>query len=149
MTDKGKDEALKTLRKIWKGGGAVTIEKIDAVGYTVNGVPGHPFCIGPAHVAYASDRHCGMLGEETMRAIPCKAESRELLSMCNQPYESHVTEYGVFVRLHQDVAEKKLSAWLTALKPEMALRGLQGWAFLGTKEFAVLRDGVAMMGRGR
>jgi len=31
----------------------------------------HPFMIGAQHVAYASDHHGGMLGEETCRKIPC------------------------------------------------------------------------------
>jgi len=44
----------------------------------------HPFTIGTRHVVHASDNHSGMLGEATLRAIPCAARN------CGKAYDNPV-----------------------------------------------------------
>lgn len=53
----------------------------------------HPYTIGPKHVAYASDHHSGMLGEETLKKVPCA------YSGCHLDYKDHKSEKVVFLSL--------------------------------------------------
>ena len=52
------------------------------------GVP-HPFTIGTKHVVHAADHHCGMLGEETCKIIPCAMRG------CQLTYKEHETALAI------------------------------------------------------
>lgn len=70
------------------------------------GVP-HPFVIGTKHVVHAYDNHGGMLGEATMKAIPCDG--------CHQPYDKHETALLVqcLIDVKNDTKEaKELTAYM-------------------------------------
>ena len=143
-------KVLEELKSIWTGDDRLMLVKVDPVEYVVDGRPDdpHPFMIGPAHVAYASDHCCGMLGEAAIDASKVGCYWPDKYPRCNLPYSAHHTKYGLFVQLTADLDEKVMMPWLAALKPAIERLGVSGVAFMGTKEFAILRDGVAVCGRG-
>lgn len=120
--------------------GLFRVEKVDAVGYPVNGLApadGHPFCIGEEHVEYAATRCGGILGEEALSAHPCAMEFMGRPE-CGRPYSAHSTEYGIWVYLLRDLTNEEAAGALSALKEDMTKDGISGWAIpnLG-KEFTV------------
>jgi len=88
----------------------------------------HPFCIGPEHVAYASDHCCGMLSPEAIAAsgVGCQMEK------CNMNYNDHISMLTLFVEVPDNKADlnelEGLGQWLCDVK-ELNL-GLDGFAFL-------------------
>ena len=84
----------------------------------------HPFMIGHKHVAYASDRTGGILGEEAMRAFPCATRG------CSLNYSEHTSDKVVFIQLKRHCDKAELGQWLGSLD----LPGVDGFAFLETEE---------------
>jgi hypothetical protein len=84
------------------------------------------FCVGPKHVAHASDHCCGMLGEETLRAIPC--------AHCRQPYAAHEHDTVLMLQLTRDAAKAEVQAALKPLCEDMERDGLAGFAFVESPE---------------
>lgn len=139
VTEASKEESLRRLRLAWSLEG-VALEKVGTVGW---GPAGHPFTIGPRHVAFAADHRCGILTEEAIEAsgVGCAARG------CRSPLSEHKEEIGAFLRLSRDVKEEDLRRSLLAIKPLAEELGIAGFAFLGTEDYAVLRDGKPVMGR--
>jgi hypothetical protein len=122
------DEQLAALAEKYRAqfaeqlAGKFEIVKVACVGY---GEAGHPFMIGPKHIAHAADHCCGMLGEETMRKIPCCWPNN---GTCRFDYDSHKAEYGIYMNLLRDLGNKEAAEALSALKPEMEKDELSGVA---------------------
>ena len=90
------------------------------------GVP-HPYTIGPKHVAYAADRHGGMLSEHTIeegerRGIHC-AHPR-----CTLSYKEH--EQALVVECKEPHDLEGLRAYLQSIKEETERNGYVGFVLL-------------------
>ena len=96
----------------------------------------HPFTIGPRHVAHASDKHCGRLGEETLQAIPCAA------SGCGMGYEHHTHDMVAFVKLKRSAKKSEISAFLRTVvddeKEWVALNKVDGFVFVQVANYKML-----------
>lgn len=62
----------------------------------------HPFTIGPKHVAHAADHHCGKLGDETVKAIPCAHRN------CGMAYEEHTHDTVMAIMLARDATQDEV-----------------------------------------
>lgn len=111
----------------------------------------HPYCITPLHVAYASDHHFGMLGEEAIlgaekRGARCgmysdgagrwaNGRTGRCVHPCMTPYKEHTKgEHVLFVRALVDRKSPAdlfgLRPWLVACKSVMEKHGIAGVAFV-------------------
>lgn len=88
----------------------------------------HPYVIGPKHIAHASDKHCGMLGEETLKAIPC-AHPR-----CQVPYDQHTSDTVMFLQLKREATNNEVAAKLKELVTVVDEKSFDGVSFVDTKE---------------
>jgi len=83
------EKKLKKIQKLFGESSKGNFSIIDTIP-----IP-HAFVIGTKHVAHASDNHMGMLGEETMKAIPCAG--------CHKDYSEHKT--GLLVGCKTDIQD--------------------------------------------
>jgi hypothetical protein len=88
----------------------------------------HPFMVGPQHVRHASEKHSGMLGEATLRAVPC-AHPR-----CNTDYDGHTSVNVLFLSLKKDVTNEEAAGLLEPLKDFLAENKIDGISFVETPE---------------
>lgn len=80
------------------------------------------FVVGPKHIAYASNHHGGMLGEETCEAIPCCG--------CGKPLSAHTYDTVVFIEVTRKCTQAEVQAVLTKEVGKMAGEdGIDGFAF--------------------
>ena len=87
----------------------------------------HPFMIGPKHVAYASDNHSGMLGEATLKAVPCAMKG------CQLPHSEHKSDKVLFIKALVDKEPSKLRGlkkYLLSIKKELGKHSIDGVAFI-------------------
>jgi len=106
------------------------VADINEVNWKVDGQPGHPFTIGPKHVAYASDHRGGMLGQDVCEKIPCAAPK------CHKPYSSHTHDTVAFLKLTANISEARAKEVLAAtpLVDAMTRAGIDGFCFVETTE---------------
>ena len=96
----------------------------------------HPFTIGPKHVAHAADNHGGMLGEATLKAIPCAWPK------CSEPFEDHVSDRVIALKLTRNCTNDEASSVLQPLGKQMEEDGIDGIVLIETPEkFRVSNDG--------
>jgi hypothetical protein len=88
----------------------------------------HPFMIGTKHVVHASDHCCGMLGEETMRAVPCAHPG------CRSPYEAHVHDTVAMIQLTRNATNEEVQAVLKPLCADFEADGIDGFTFVETPD---------------
>jgi hypothetical protein len=90
----------------------------------------HPFTIGPRHVAHASDRCGGMLGEETLRAVPC------VFPQCRTDYDGHTSDKVAFVKLKRDCTNEEITSFLQSEEVTKLTEAekIDGFAFVETEE---------------
>jgi len=105
-------------------------EGVQEINWKVDGQPGHPFTIGPKHVAYASDHHHGMLGKEVCEKIGCAAKG------CNRPFSSHSHDTVLFLKLKAHTTEDKVRRVLTNTQVVniMTQSKIDGFVFVETPE---------------
>ena len=87
----------------------------------------HPFMVGTAHVAAASDRHGGILGEAALCAHGCYVKG------CGRPYTAHRWDTILFIRMPEPMGgflPEDLADTLRALGDEATADGISGFAFL-------------------
>lgn len=84
----------------------------------------HPFMIGPRHITHASDNYGGILGEETMKAIPCAHPK------CGLSHEKHTSDFVMFLSLTKDTDNNELSAGLQPLGDMMEEDEIDGICFM-------------------
>lgn len=93
----------------------------------------HPYVIGVRHVVHASDHHSGMLGEETLRAIPCEYRSADGTG-CHVPHDQHTHDTVLFLQLCRNLGNKEAADALFAIKDEMVADKIDGFAFVESDE---------------
>jgi hypothetical protein len=69
-----------------------------------------------------------MLGEETLKAVPC-AHPR-----CTISYAEHTSDRVCFLKLKRDTTNKELSEALKALVDILGEKYLDGFSFIETEE---------------
>ena len=94
---------------------------------TVNHQP-HPYMIGPNHVKHAADKCGGMLGEETMREVPCAVPG------CGLSYEDHTSETVLFVQLKRNMTPDEAQSFLGKLENNLKSDKIDGIALVETPE---------------
>lgn len=94
----------------------------------------HSFTIGAKHVEHASKFHSGMLGEETLKAIPCARKG------CRLKYRQHekalLVECSAELKDDTGNANPELHAYLLKCKPLCEEDKFAGFAFVGNKRSA-------------
>jgi len=104
-----KDLILSKMNDILSEIGLFKVLSIDRINHNP-----HRFMIGPKHVSHASDKHGGMLGEETLKAVPCSHPG------CRFSYEEHVSDNIAFLQLKRhgkkDEAEKEIKKLVDTMK---------------------------------
>lgn len=90
----------------------------------------HPFMIGPRHVAHAAEHHSGMLGEATLKAIPCVWKDDKYGPSCGLSYEHHSSDRALFVKVIRNCANKDAADALFAIKEMMVADRIDGVAFV-------------------
>lgn len=89
----------------------------------------HPYTIGPKHIKYASDHHSGMLGTETLKAVPCAVRN------CQLSYEEHTSNKLLFLSLLRNASKDEVNTFVTdILKPILIENKIDGIAFVDTPE---------------
>ena len=88
----------------------------------------HPYMVGPRHIKHAADNHGGMLGEATMKAIPCAHKG------CNFSYEEHTSESVCFMQLLRNCSGNEASEVLKDLQPILEEHKIDGFAFVETDQ---------------
>lgn len=126
-----KDEAIKQLTPLLQE--MFLVEGVEAVNYKVDGKPGHPFTIGPAHVAYASDHCYGRLGEDVCEKVPCAAKFKDT-PKCGRPYSSHSHDTVLFLKLKGHLKQEKVKEVLAGapVVNVMAQAKIDGFVFVET-----------------
>lgn len=109
---------------------------IHDMNWKVDNQPGHPFTIGPEHIAHANDHHGGLLGLQTTEAIGCAHQSSRLTGKCKRPYSSHQHDTVLFLKLKGHAIEQRVKEILSNAKvlDIMAQAKLDGFAFVETPE---------------
>ena len=118
------------------------VQKVESVNFMVDGLPGHPFTIGPEHVAYAADHCNGILGTEVMEKLPCACDLRHTNTptgrgtnfwhgqvKCGRPFSAHTSEKALFLLLVRDLTNKEATDALLAVKAEAEKDNVAGFAF--------------------
>jgi hypothetical protein len=100
---------------------------VEAVNFKVDGAPGHPFTIGPRHVAEAADHYGGMLGDEVCERIPCAAKK------CRRPRSAHTSDRVAFLKLKRNATQAEAKALLVSVEAEMKLGKVDGFCFVETE----------------
>lgn len=88
----------------------------------------HPFTIGPKHVAHAADHCGGMLGDETIKAIPCAAPG------CRLSYEHHTSDKVLFLSLVGNTTKELAQIELKKLVELMEANKIDGICMVETPE---------------
>ncbi len=96
----------------------------------------HPFCIGVAHVAYASDHCGGVLNERAMESAPC-VECYQRKAKFGTPILSlkeHEQSLTLFVQIPKEYQRDLnscpgLGKYLSFIKAQAESLGIQGFAF--------------------
>jgi hypothetical protein len=104
----------------------VEVHDVSHCNYKVNGQPGHPFCIG--------GRHFGGMYIDVHQAPCAHGKGR---NKCNMPFEAHVCDTVMFLKLVQDTTNAELGKALQPLGTELEQDGIDGVAFIKT-EFEIL-----------
>jgi len=87
----------------------------------------HVFMVGPRHVKHASDNCCGMLGEATMREIPCSMKN------CGLSYAEHKSDRVLFIKVLVKKEIKDLfdlTGYLNTIKDKLTSLNIDGVAFI-------------------
>lgn len=97
----------------------------------------HPYCIGSAHVVFASDHFGGMLGRPAIehaerKGIKCGMKG------CHVKFEDHTSDTVVLVKIRKDVADRKckltdldgVKVWWENAESVCKKLGIDGFAFV-------------------
>ena len=86
------EELTKILKE--RIGNLFEVVSVDNCNFKVDGKPGHPFTIGPQHIAAANAGYnTGILDERVMEEVGCAFKG------CNKPLSDHTNDTGLFVKL--------------------------------------------------
>ena len=89
----------------------------------------HPFMIGPRHISHATDHHYGVLGEATLKAVPCAHPG------CKLPYESHISDKVMALKLIRNATNNEAQEALKTIVYD----NIDGFVFIKT-EFDFIED---------
>lgn len=96
------------------------------------GVP-HPYCITPKHVAVASDRYCGMLGEAAIKDAEKNHHAHCGMRGCKLTYAEHEQALLVGCRAELKDGDKvnpELHEYLLSIKAKCEEDKYAGFAFV-------------------
>jgi len=100
------------------------------------GIP-HPYCIGPRHVAYASDHCMGMLGADAIRGAERNGAGC-CVRGCNLPYDEHeqalLVECDTWITDEHRKANPELHEYLLKIKDMAEMNGYSGFAFKDNRQ---------------
>lgn len=128
MEKEQEQKALKELEPLL--GEIFALEGIHDMNWKVDGIAGHPFTIGPKHVAYASDNCHGMLGMDVVEKIGCAH------TQCGKPWKSHTHDTVLFLKLKGHTHEEKVRTALSNAQVIniMTQSKIDGFILVETKE---------------
>lgn len=114
MSDE-KDLVVEELNKILEEHGLFKVLSID----NINHEP-HKFMIGPPHIKHAAEKHGGMLGETTLRAVKC------VYPGCTTSYDDHKSTKVVFLQLKRDGKNDEANGELILIKQILTDNAIEG-----------------------
>jgi hypothetical protein len=88
----------------------------------------HQYMIGPKHITHAGDKHGGMLGLETLRAVRCAVPH------CQLSYDEHKFDRVLFLQLRRHATNEEASKLLKDLAPTLEQNHIDGVSFVETPE---------------
>jgi len=88
----------------------------------------HPFMIGPRHIKHASDKYNGMLGDETLKEIPCD------MNGCNLSHDQHTSDKVLFLQLTKSISNKEAQKELGGITNILEENKIDGISLVETKE---------------
>ena len=86
----------------------------------------HIFVIGPKHVKYAADNCGGMLGQETLDAIPC--------ARCGWPHDRHTSDNVCFLKLKRNCVHAEAQVILKSMIEHLGENSIDGFVFVESKD---------------
>jgi len=102
----------------------------------------HPYTIGPKHIAYASDRYGGMLGDDAIINGEKEGKCKCAVPECNIPYTEHKADLVIFLQLKRNGTQDEADAYLKKIAKELPNDGIDGFAMIETEEkFRITEDG--------
>lgn len=96
----------------------------------------HMFMIGPKHVAHAADNNGGMLGDATLKVIPCAQPG------CKMLYAEHTHNTIVCVQLTKNLTNKAATVTLKKVANLLEENSIDGVTFVETKEKFRIADPI-------
>ena len=94
----------------------------------------HPYIIGPQHIAHACDNHCGMLGLETMKAIPSATWMRRLERYSGTRLEDITFDVVAFIQLTDHMKQSDMVEFADKVLQPLEDVHLSGMCLVETKE---------------
>jgi hypothetical protein len=94
----------------------------------------HPYTVGPKHIKHAHDNHGGLLGDETVKEVPCAAEG------CGLPYEEHTFDRVMFVKLTRACTSDEVQSVLKLVADDAESDKIDGFGFVETPEKFRMQD---------
>lgn len=88
----------------------------------------HQFMIGPKHIIYASDNYKGILGNETLKVVPCAYPK------CNMMYHEHTSNKAIFLQLQKNTTNQEASNEMVGIKEILEANKIDGVVLVDTKE---------------
>lgn len=88
----------------------------------------HPYRVGARHIDHASKNHGGMLGEATLKAVPCAHPG------CTLSYEEHVSDLVCFLQMKRNVYHRKAQVEFQKFFDKWGDNIIDGFAFVETEE---------------
>lgn len=129
MNDEKKQELIPLLQaKLKPNFKVLSIE-------TCNHKP-HMFMIGPKHVGHAANNCGGILGDATLKVIPCAQ------SGCSMLYSEHTYDTVVCVQLTKNLTNKVATTSLLKAQKLLEENSIDGVTFVETKEKFRIADPI-------
>lgn len=99
--------------------------KFTVVEVHTDAVP-HPYCVGPKHVAHASDKFGGMLGESAIKDLENHQGPSCCVKGCSLRYEDHETKKALILQPAKDLGNEEAGKELFKIKSLLMEKGYEG-----------------------
>jgi hypothetical protein len=80
----------------------------------------HRFTIGPQHIKHAAEKHSGMLGLETLKAVQCA------YPRCTTSYDEHTSNKVLFLQLQRNGSNEEANVELKKIVDIMKENDIEG-----------------------
>jgi hypothetical protein len=93
----------------------------------------HPYCIGPKHLKYASDRHSNVLSEDVIREGEKKGVYCAVPG-CTLDYDEHTSNTVMMIQLVRHAHTDEVQELLNKVNKVIDGTGIEGYTLVDTPE---------------